>query len=144
MRVAVSGCFDPIHAGHISLLKEASKFGSVIVILKGDERTKRKKIPLMLAHERAEIMRAIKYVDEVIIYDNKDKHHDDFSEALEIIKPDIYCAGSDRKNAGDIPYIYKVCKRLKIEIKYNVGGDKISSSSEILKTYVTHLSNTTK
>ena len=31
--VLVSGGFDPIHSGHISLLRQASEIGKVIVIL---------------------------------------------------------------------------------------------------------------
>lgn len=133
--VAVSGCFDPIHVGHIELFKEASKFGLLTVIVKGDKRISRKRKALMTAIDRAEIIRAIKYVHNVVIYDNDDKHHDDFSEALRELKPDIYCAGADRHSSEDIPMIYNTCQELGIEIKYEVGGYKIASSSEILKQY---------
>lgn len=143
MKVAVNGCFDPIHEGHIALLREASKLGDVTVILKGDKRTARKKVALLGAEERAEILRAIRYVSDVYIYDNDDRFHEDFSEALEILKPDIYCAGADRKNSQDIPYIFPTCERLGIEIRYGVGGDKISSSSELLKKYNANIRKTT-
>lgn len=142
--IAVNGCFDPIHEGHIALLREASKFGKVVVILKGDKRTSKKKIPLMPAEERAEILRAIRYVYGVVIYDNDDPNHEDFSEALEILQPAIYCAGADKKNSQDIPLIYPTCQKLGIVIKYGVGGDKISSSSEILKDYEQRISETRK
>lgn len=135
--VAVNGCFDPIHSGHIALFREAAKLGRVIVILKGDKRIRRKKIPLLSADERAEIVRSIRYVDDVFIYDCGDERdHEDFSEALEILKPDIYAAGADRKNSQDIPLIFPTCEKLGIKIIYGVGGDKISHSSEILKKYV--------
>ena len=32
--VVVSGGFDPIHSGHIKLIKEAAKHGEVVVLLK--------------------------------------------------------------------------------------------------------------
>jgi cytidyltransferase-related domain len=31
--VVVSGGFDPIHSGHIKLIKEAAKHGDVVVLL---------------------------------------------------------------------------------------------------------------
>ena len=35
--ILVSGGFDPIHQGHIKLIKEAAKYGSVVVLLNSDE-----------------------------------------------------------------------------------------------------------
>ena len=33
LTVAVSGGFDPIHKGHVQMIREASKYGNVIVLL---------------------------------------------------------------------------------------------------------------
>ena len=41
--VLVSGGFDPIHSGHIYLIKDASKHGEVIVLLNSDQWLKEKK-----------------------------------------------------------------------------------------------------
>ncbi len=42
--VATGGGFDPVHKGHIRLLKEAKKLGTkLIVILNSDEQLKKKK-----------------------------------------------------------------------------------------------------
>jgi cytidyltransferase-like protein len=136
-KVAVSGAFDPLHAGHIALFESAAQLGDVTVILKGDKRLARKKGTfLMCAAERKTILESIKYVSEVFVYDSEDKHHDDFSEALEFVRPDIYAAGADKKESGDVPFIKDVCNRLGIKIVYQVGGEKISNSSEILKNFV--------
>ena len=35
--VLVSGGFDPVHVGHIRMIREASKYGDVIVIANSDE-----------------------------------------------------------------------------------------------------------
>ena len=43
MLVVVSGGFDPIHIGHIRLLKEAKKLGYLLVILNSDKFLIRKK-----------------------------------------------------------------------------------------------------
>ena len=34
--ILVSGGFDPIHSGHINLIKEASKHGDVVILLNSD------------------------------------------------------------------------------------------------------------
>lgn len=140
MIVAISGAFDPIHPGHISLMREASKLGDrLVVILKGDGRLRRKKGScLMNQRDRAEIVRSIRWVDQVYIYDNDDPaiHQDDFSEALEVLKPDVYCAGADRESADDLPQVIGALERLGVRVVYGVGGDKIHDSSEILRRYV--------
>ena len=41
--VLVSGGFDPIHSGHISLIQEAAKYGSVVILLNSDKWLQRKK-----------------------------------------------------------------------------------------------------
>ena len=43
----------------------------------------------------------------------------------------VFVNGGDRKK-GNIPE-YKLCKELGIEMKFNVGGEKIQSSSELVK-----------
>ena len=35
--VLVSGGFDPIHSGHIALIKDASNYGEVVVLLNSDK-----------------------------------------------------------------------------------------------------------
>jgi cytidyltransferase-like protein len=41
--IAVSGGFDPVHIGHIRMIKEATKYGDVIVFLNSDAFLMRKK-----------------------------------------------------------------------------------------------------
>ena len=67
-KVAVSGYFNPLHIGHIRLLKEAKELGDyLVVILNNDQQVKLKgSVPFMSIEDRKEIVLAIKYVDEVI------------------------------------------------------------------------------
>ena len=61
--VAVSGGFDPVHIGHIRMIKDASSHGDVLVIINSDEWLMRKKgYVFMPWKERAEIMANIKGV----------------------------------------------------------------------------------
>ena len=34
--ILISGGFDPVHSGHIFLIKEAAKYGDVVVLLNSD------------------------------------------------------------------------------------------------------------
>jgi len=134
--VAVPGSFDPIHSGHIALLKESAKLGMVTVILKGDKRLEKKKGKIfMKAEERKEILAGLRDVDYIYTYDSDLEDHEDFSEALRILKPDILALGDKEESCLEPKYIIDICKELGIEIKYGVGGNIINSSSVLLNNY---------
>ena len=84
----------------------------------------------MPAEERREILRNLASVDDVIIWDDG---RDDVSLALEKIKPDIFANGGDRihENTPEVA----VCKKFGIQMEFNIGGEKMRSSSELLKRY---------
>ena len=42
--VMVSGGFDPVHAGHIRMIRHAAEFGDVIIIANSDDWLFRKKV----------------------------------------------------------------------------------------------------
>ena len=65
--VMVSGGFDPVHVGHVRMIREASEWGDVIVAINSDDWLIRKKgYVFMPWEERAEIIGNIKGVDGVI------------------------------------------------------------------------------
>ena len=71
--VLVSGGFDPIHSGHVKLIEHASKYGEVVVLLNSDEWLKKKKGREFLNFkERKTIMLALKYVIDVLDFDDSD------------------------------------------------------------------------
>ena len=139
--VAVSGGFDPLHIGHIRMFQEAKKLGNkLVVILNNDNWFDVKGKPVFMSEkERKEIIEALECVDEVLISGHR-KGTKDISVCKELlkIKPHIFANGGDRKpDDCDLPSSeYKVCKKLGIEMVFNVGyGGKIRSSSELLKEY---------
>tara|TARA_Y100000289_G_scaffold13804_1_gene12939 strand:- start:145 stop:543 length:399 start_codon:yes stop_codon:yes gene_type:complete len=93
----VNGCFDVLHPGHIEMLKYARSSGDYLIVaidsdrkveeMKGPER------PIFPQHDRALMLRAIRYVDVVHIFDTKE----DLEQLLESIQPDIMVIGSDWK-----------------------------------------------
>lgn len=68
--VLVGGCFDLLHYGHISFLKQAKSSGDYLVVaLESDENVRRMKgdtRPIHIQKERKEMLEALSFVDEVI------------------------------------------------------------------------------
>lgn len=119
--VATSGYFNPLHIGHIRLLKEAKALGDyLVVIVNNDEQVKLKgSKPFMNEKERIEIVKAIKYVDKVVLSIDKDRT---VIKTLSRISPDIFVKGGD-SSSENTPEL-----SLNIPIIFNVGGGKIQSS----------------
>lgn len=92
--VFTNGCFDLLHAGHVSLLSQAAKLGDVLVLainsdasirrLKGPER------PLVPEADRAALLAALTFVDAVSIFDE-----DTPLEVLNAVRPDVLVKGGD-------------------------------------------------
>ena len=91
-------CFDLLHAGHILMLKDAKQQCDYLVAgLQTDptiDRPLEKNSPIQSIKERKIQLDAVKYVDEIIIY-NSEK---DLYELLKKLNPDIRILGSDYKN----------------------------------------------
>ncbi|MBI2108789.1 MAG: adenylyltransferase/cytidyltransferase family protein [Parcubacteria group bacterium] len=131
--VMVSGGFDPVHVGHLRMFDAAKKLGTkLIVVLNCDAWLMRKKgKAFMNQNERAELIAGFSCVDEVFILESD---RNDVVEAIEKFRPHIFANGGDRKEEKDIPEA-DICKKLGVEMIFNVGGGKIRSSSELLKNY---------
>ncbi len=130
--IMVSGGFDPIHIGHIRMIREAAQYGQVIVVANSDAWLMRKKgYVFMPFEERAEILRSIKGVTRVEAVDDSDGT---VCEALNRLKPTYFANGGDRtkKNTPEM----KVCNKLKISMIWEMGGnDKVQSSSTLVEQY---------
>jgi len=126
--VALSGGFDPVHVGHVRMIAAAAKMGDVIIIANSDPWLMRKKgYTFMTYDERQEILYNFKGVIDVIEAQDDDNS---VCKTLEKIKPDIFANGGDRKD-DNTPEV-ALCQSLNIELRWNVGGDKIQSSSELV------------
>ena len=127
--IAVSGGFDPIHVGHVRMIQSAAKVGDVVVILNRDDWLERKKgYKFMTWEERAEILESIRGVIGVVPAGDSDGS---VCETLKIIRPDIFANGGDRKD-DNTPEV-ALCNKLGIELMWNVGGEKIQSSSTLVQ-----------
>lgn len=128
--VMVSGGFDPVHAGHIRLIRAAAEYGDVIVIANSDDWLFRKKgFVFMHFAQRAEILNAIK---GVVLVDSVNDSDDTVCEAITRHKPDFFANGGDRGRSNTPEQT--VCEELGVELIWSVGGDKkLASSSDLVE-----------
>lgn len=92
--VFTNGCFDLLHAGHVTYLERARRYGQRLVVglnsdrsvraLKGPER------PLISEQDRARVLSALAAVDAVVIFDE-----DTPLTLIETLRPDVLAKGAD-------------------------------------------------
>ena len=128
--VMVSGGFDPVHAGHIRMIRHAAEFGDVIVIANSDNWLYRKKGFIFMEWTKGvEILNAIK---GVVLVDSVDDTDGTVCEAIRRLNPDFFANGGDRGKSNTPEQA--VCEELGIELLWGIGGEeKLDSSSELAK-----------
>ncbi|MCP2263066.1 PfkB family carbohydrate kinase [Promicromonospora thailandica] len=92
--VATSGCFDLLHAGHVSLLSAARRLGDhLVVLLNSDSSVRRLKgpeRPVVPLEDRARVLEGLACVDAVVVLDD-----DEPSAAVAALRPDVWAKGGD-------------------------------------------------
>lgn len=135
----VSGGFDPIHEGHIEMIKESAMISDgVIVLVNSDEWLCRKKGKNFYnIKTRITIMKSLKGVIDVLEFDDTDNSASDGIIKVRKKYPSdnlVFANGGDRgkDNIPEIP----TCKEHRVDLAFSVGGDyKMNSSSWILKKW---------
>ena len=114
--VFTNGCFDILHAGHVTYLAQAAALGNKLVVAvntdssikrlgKGDDR------PVNAEDARAFVLSALGFVDMVILFDT-----DTPLEIIEALKPDVLVKGAD----------YDPNEKDPTSKKYIVGSDIVN------------------
>jgi cytidyltransferase-like protein len=126
-RICISGYFDPLHVGHLEYIERSKKLGDyLVVIVNNDHQAQLKKgRAFMPAVERVEIIRALKWVDEVVLSVDDDRTVCKTLRTLNPL-PNAFCNGGDQTNQA-IPE-KPICDELGIMLVDGLG-DKIQSSS---------------
>ena len=92
-----NGCFDILHCGHLRVLQFARAVGDYVIVgLNSDDSVRELKgrdRPIIGQSERKEILEAVRFVDEVVIFDEPTP-----LKLIELIKPNIIVKGEDWKN----------------------------------------------
>jgi D-beta-D-heptose 7-phosphate kinase/D-beta-D-heptose 1-phosphate adenosyltransferase len=133
----LSGGFDPVHKGHVRMFKGAkAQANKVIVGVNSDKWLVRKKGKgFMNWSERAEILKAFKYIDEVVSFNDDDDGAVDLLTRIQRLYPECSIAfgnGGDR-TADNTPE-KGFCEAYSIEMVYHVGGGKVQSSSGLISS----------
>jgi D-beta-D-heptose 7-phosphate kinase/D-beta-D-heptose 1-phosphate adenosyltransferase len=136
--IMVSGGFDPVHAGHIRMIRAAAEYGDVIVIANSDAWLHDKKgFVFMDFNQRAEILNSIK---GVILVDSVDDSDGTVCEAIRRLRPTFFANGGDRGKHNTPEQ--NVCDELGIEMLWSIGGDeKVAASSDLVKSVVDKFSS---
>jgi D-glycero-beta-D-manno-heptose 1-phosphate adenylyltransferase len=93
--VFTNGVFDILHPGHVRYLQAARALGDKLIVAINSDRSvralgKSSNRPINPENERAEVLRALACVDEVVIFDEDTPH-----EIITAIQPDILVKGAD-------------------------------------------------
>lgn len=134
--VVVSGGFDPVHSGHIKLIKEARLLGDMLIVgINSDEWLARKKRQAFMPWpERLCVLNNLSSVDEVYTFDDEDGTACHLLQQVRAHYPTdqiIFANGGDR-TPKNIPEMSVPG----VEFAFGVGGEnKANSSSWILQEW---------
>ena len=96
-KVITVGVYDYFHLGHLRLFENAKKFGDYLIVAVQDGSCILKTKPyakiLYTTEQRIHIVKALRIVDEVIVYQNVDK-------ILPQVDFDVFAIGGDQKHDG--------------------------------------------
>lgn len=114
--VFTNGCFDILHAGHVTYLTRAASLGDILILgLNSDHSVKLikgEKRPVIDQNHRSLVVAALACIDHVVLFDESDPRI-----LIETICPDILVKGADwpeeqiigsdfvKKNGGHIERI---------------------------------------
>jgi len=121
----VASAFDLLHSGHIMMLREAKdQCDHLICALQVDPSVDRneKNKPVQTIVERHIQLSAVKYVDEIIVYQSEQ----DLEDILSMYPIDIRILGEEYKDKDFTGR--EICKKRGIKLYFNKREHRFSSS----------------
>ncbi len=92
--VLTNGCFDLLHPGHLSYLREIKKRGNILwIALNGDKSVQGLKgptRPVMSNEERAYMLAGLEMIDGIVIFEAER-----LDREILALKPDVYAKAGD-------------------------------------------------
>lgn len=123
-KILTVGVYDLLHIGHIELFRKAKAMGDYLIVAVQDSAYVKKFKPeaqlVYSTEERCYMVRSIRYVDEVVVYDSVDK-------IVEEVDFDIFAKGPDQNHEGFMKAV-TFCQEHGREVKTLPRTDGISSS----------------
>jgi glycerol-3-phosphate cytidylyltransferase len=121
-----TGVFDMFHIGHLNILKNAkSRCDHLIVGVSTDELVKqyKNKKPIIPFEERIEIVKCIKYVDEVVPQISMDKR-----QAWETLHYNVLFHGSDWKGSEMYDKVIRDLEEVGVKVVFLPHTQGVSST----------------
>ena len=137
----VSGGFDPIHPGHIMMMKDCLKFSNYLIVGVNSNKwlINKKGNYFMDIQHRIYVVSSLNVVNETMEFEDDDKGS--ANNLLIKIRNKysndkiIFANGGDRSDSSKI-LEFETAKRYNIDLKFGIGGShKESSSSDLLKRW---------
>ncbi len=122
-----TGVFDLFHVGHLEILRKAKENCDYLIVgVSTDELVQeyKNKRPIITFDQRIEIIKSIKYVDEVVVQKDRDK-----LSALHKIGFNIMFVGDDWKGSRIFLELESKFQKHGVEIFYFPYTKNISSTS---------------
>ena len=123
-----TGVYDMFHIGHLNILKRAKEQCDYLIVgVSTDELVQhdKNKTPIIPFADRCAIVESIKYVDQVVAQENKNKY-----EAWEKFHFNKMFVGSDWKGTPQWGGYEKQFSPLGVEIVYLHGGPAVLKGSD--------------
>jgi len=96
--VFTNGCFDIMHAGHVSYLRAARHQGDLLVVGLNSDRSVRAikgaSRPIVAQEMRAQVLEALECVDYITLFDDPDP-----LQLILALQPDVLVKGADWEEA---------------------------------------------
>ena len=137
----VSGGFDPIHPGHIMMMKDCLKFSNYLIVGVNSNKwlINKKGNYFMDIQHRIYVVNNLNVVNEAMEFEDDDKGS--ANNLLIKIRNKysndkiIFANGGDRSDSSKI-LEFETAKQYNIDLKFGIGGShKESSSSDLLKRW---------
>lgn len=126
-KVITYGTFDLFHVGHLNILKRAKAQGDYLVVAVSSDafNAGKGKKAYYSQEDRMEILKAIKYVDEVILEESWDQKIRDVKEH----DIDVFVMGDDWK--GKFDFLKDYCEVVYLPRTEGISSTKIKQDPSI-------------
>jgi glycerol-3-phosphate cytidylyltransferase len=132
-KILTVGVFDLLHKGHVELFRRARNYGDHLIVAVQDSDYVRKYKPdttlVQSTEDRCYMVRSVRYVDEVIVYE-------DVADIVKKVDFDVFVKGPDQIHEG-FQKAVRWCEEHGKEVEVLPRTDGISSS-EIKKDIKEH------
>ena len=132
-KILTVGVYDLLHIGHVELFRKAKAMGDYLIVAVQDSEVVLQFKPeaqmVYGTEERCYMVRAIRYVDEVVVYR-------DVKDIVQEVDFDVFAKGPDQKHAG-FQAAVRYCEEHGKEVVVMPRTEGISSTD--LKTIIKNM-----